>query len=177
MADYNTTADALDRMAMQQQALVDASAAFRKLGSVEQAIREVEARKKRADDEATSANDELVAIKRKITDATKLQQTKMQQAVEELNKLHIDDQAKAEALIGDAKVLAANILQEANDKASAWADGVRAQLNNTITRQKKLDADCTELEAKRASIMIDIQSAQSALDGIRDTLSKLAGVA
>jgi hypothetical protein len=177
MPDYNTMADALERMAVQQQSLTEASAAFRKLGSIETAIREANARKTAADTEAAQANEELVTIKRKIADATKLHETKMKQAVESLNKLHIDDQDKAEAMLADARIKSANILQDASDKTQAWADGVRQQLTPTLDKLKKAEADCAVLAAKQQVIVAETTDAQAKLDAVREAIGKLAGAA
>lgn len=171
--DYNQTADALDRMAVQQQAMADAAAAFRTLGSIEGATKEANA--KRADAEAArdealqeynAALDKAAEVRVHADEVRVNARNDIARAIEEANdkttKLVQDAVDRAKVIESDAKAAAEATIKKTNEDLSSAHDQLDA-----------LDVDIRTRTATRDGLIAEAEAAEKRLTAVRDAIAAL----
>lgn len=176
MMDYNQAADALDRMAVQQQAIIDASATFRALGSIEGATREAEARKVKLEQAAVLAQETLDALADKIIAADDTAEQIVSKANEEAGGIVAQANAEAESIRAAAASKAAEFKRITQEQADQLTRKVNADLDSVRDQAAALKLEVAGLREERDALVAETDREQAKLDTIRSTISKFANV-
>ena len=173
--DYNSKADALDRMAVQQMALIEVAEDFRTLGSMDGAVKQLRQENADALTTLTNTNKALLRAEQDVLDA----ESKAAQVAK-------DADAKAHDLLADAANERMKLIQDANDhadmveaqgQANALAYGESVKSEWAITKEH-LESARTEIGAariERDDINKQVADAQAKLAAVNETLRKMLG--
>lgn len=173
--DYHQTADALDRMAVQQQAMVDASAAFRALGSIEGATNEALTKRDAAVKLLAEATEALNKARQTELDITAACEAKVRAAHDKVDELMSETNAKVKSMFVDAR-------KQADDTAAAAAAQAATILQRAADDTAGLREEAAELrdelakgEAKVAAINAAADAAEARLNEIKTAIATIAG--
>lgn len=175
LSDYMTAAEAVDRLALQYQQMVLASAALRDLGRLKQIKTEAEAAQARAQEATSAAADKMAQAGETMAQA----QIEAAAIVERAN-----DQAQAK--VAEAETAASERRAEADSEASraiqaakdAGARITQAAQATLAKLQEQIDAASEDLVNKRAerdSVLSQVAEAEGQLAAARDAVRKLMG--
>lgn len=173
MTDFNQTADALDRMAVQQQAIVDAAAEFRKLGSIDSSTKALEDLNKVAQTELANTNRALAHA-----------ESRRQAAEEQAGVAREQGERKAAEIVAAAEQSAADILVAAKSEAEGvvtkaradmqrFEDDLREELRAARETLVAERAEAEKLRQEKVAIERAVGAAQSKLDEINAKLRSM----
>lgn len=174
MTDYVQTAEALRRMAVQQQALGAAADAFEALGSIDGAI-------KSANDRRTEAESLLAAAVESLARARNDELAVREQILAQL----ADANTKADRELANAHLEATQLIDAAKADADGLREAGRAEADRMIVQvnedlvsvRAELEHDqaaVRDAEEKLANLTLQADDAQKRLDATREAISKLA---
>lgn len=174
MTDYVQTAEALRRMAVQQQALCAAADAFEALGSIEGAV-------KSANDRRTEAESLLAAAVESLARARNDELLVREQISTQL----ADANTKADRELANAHLEATQLIDAAKADADSLREAGRAEANRMIVQanedlvsvRAELEHDqaaVRDAEEKLAGLNAQADEAQARLDAVRASIMKLA---
>ena len=171
--DHNTIADNLDRMAVQHQTMVEAAAAFRKLGSIDQATKEAENARAIADQAATDAARDLVNAKQDVATAKTQAAAVLEAARKEAVQILADANSDADGIVSLADDKAGKLMAEAKEQAKAKSQAAESALNPLLANLTALKSEVAALTEKRDLLNADADEAQAKLDVVREAIAKL----
>jgi chromosome segregation ATPase len=174
MADLTSIAAILDREVAKNQALMDASAALKRIGSLVNAHREVSAahaevsaklEDARAALTATQARADEVAAKAEAHAAVALQ----------IGEQHIATaKEQAAGLFATARAECDKLWAEFNRAKEAVKDDIAEEIDRLRGDQAKAEEDATEAAARLADLQAQVDATQGKLDAIRAAAQQLA---
>lgn len=175
LSDYMTAAEAVDRLALQYQNMVVASAALRDLGRFKQIKTEAEAAQAKATEMIREAGDEKARAAAELAEA----RTLASQIVADANVLAqaIRDEAESAAVARRAEADAE--ASRAIQAARASADRITGNAQETLARlQSQIDEaseDIVRLNADKDTIRLEVEAAERQLQVARDAVRNLMG--
>lgn len=173
MTDFNQTADALDRMAVQQQAIVDAAAEFRKLGSIDASTKALEEQNRASMVMLTNTNRALSVAEGKLQEAERQAGVVRELAEANAARTIADAEEKAQGILAEAKVAAELAAANGAAEAAKYAEDTKKEW--AVTREH-LENARTEIEASRKEkfeIEKSVSAAQNKLDEINTKLRSM----
>lgn len=175
MSNKIALAGSLDVLAAQYQAVINAAATLKEIGSLEQAADEARKAVEVATDETLAAKLELNVAKEDAKKAKAKVAEMLAKAAEEANGILATAHAHASGIVAEANAKAVAIDQSAVDRlAGALADvnANRARIVNEINNaQDKLDCLALDIQAKTA----EADEAQKRLDKVQAQIAKYLG--
>ena len=154
--DYTKVAEAIDRQAKTYQAIIDAAAALKEIGSLDNMAKDC---RKAAD----AARDELEKIESEVKDA---------------KRDAVKAKEKAAEIVSKANDQALELLREAEQKGQAIADGAVARAGEIVATAERKVADSTAgiagQIAQLTSVKVGLEQDVATLQGANDALKSEA---
>lgn len=175
MTNYANASDALKRLAVQYQGLMDAADAFDQLAQFESIKATAQKDAALAREDAAAAADEL-AVARSAIKAQKAKAIEMMAESKAACSGEIESaQAKALALIADANLAAAAIVDQAKREEAAALAGIAAQVDNLTTAKALLIDEGNALEAAIYVKQAEVEALEARLLKAQAQIAKLLG--
>lgn len=170
MTDFNTTADALDRMAVQQQAITDAAAAFRALGSLTGATKGLEEQNKAALVALTNTNKALALAEEKRQEAERQAGLIREQAINDGAASVERAEEDAAEILREATAAQKKLIADGEARALAYGESVKKEWAITKEHLESARAEIAAARDEKATIAKAVAEAQAKLDSINKTL-------
>lgn len=175
MTDFNTTADALDRMAVQQQAMTDAAAAFRALGSIEGTTKGLQEQNKAALVALTNTNKALAVAEEKRQEAERQAGLILEQAQDDAAAIEGRAEEDAAEVRREATATHKKLIADGEAKALAYGEAVKKEWAITKEHLESARAEIAAAREEKAAIAKEVAEAQTKLDTINKTLRDMLG--
>lgn len=170
MASKTTTAEALDRLAVQYQAVIDATAMLKEIGSLENARDEAIKARAAADDELASVKADVAREKAKVAKAKDQAEAMLIEANNAANQKIAAANAAAEQVLATANI---NVQQRISDAERAAANikaGAQAEL---VALQAKLGELRQAIEQSEQELTAKVTQAADAEKRLEQARAKV----
>ena len=174
MSKYLDAAQTLERQAVKYEALMQAAAALKEIGSLEQAAAEQQAAANTAMAAANQARSELANIMEEIEQAKHSRATKLKETDGIVAKAIFNANEQATAILAMAEAQAEKIKLDATNQAQLQANGIARQINDLNLTKTKLAGEITELQNRAQIATADAEAAEKRLATVKASIAKLA---
>lgn len=173
MSDFHQTADALDRMAVQQQAIIDAAAEFRKLGSIDASTKALEDLNKVAQTELSNTNRALAHAESRRQAAEEQAGVAREQGELAVAKMLAEAEQSAAEIRAAAKAEADGVVAKARADMQRFEDDLREELRAARESLMAERAETERLREEKVAIERAVGAAQSRLEEINAKLRSM----
>lgn len=174
MSKYLDAAQTLERQAVKYEALMQAAAALKEIGSLEQAAAEQQAAANTARQAAVNAAAELTNLVEEIEQAKIQRAAKLKETDDIVAKAIFNANEQAAAILTMAETEAGKIKDDALHQVSAEKSVIAGQINALITNRAKLAGEITELQDRARAATADAEAAENRLAKVKESIAKLS---
>lgn len=175
MSDKIKAADAINRLAQSYQAVIDAAALLREIGSLDQAKDEAVKAREVADKEAAEAKAEAKKAKDVVKKAKDDADQIIDGAVIEAKEILANADLDVERKIEDAKLRGESIISAARVMADRVTGDIATEAKRTEDRLKELQFNCSTIEASIADKLKMCDDIEARLAKAQAQVAKLLG--
>ena len=172
--NFQSASDALQRIANQQQGIVELAAAIQDLGGLANAKDELTAQVTQLRLDTADATAELLGVKGKVKDHKAFIDHSLEAAQKAADDLTAAAQASAEAIVAQANADAAKIASDAAAAQEAATVAASTQLSTLQGKIDELTAEVAAQEKAKADAEAATADAQAKYDAIKAQIAKLA---
>jgi predicted nucleic acid-binding Zn-ribbon protein len=167
-------AQTLERQAVKYEALMQAAAALKEIGSLEQAAAEQQAAANIAKQASEQARGELANLVDEI-ERIKIKRAAKIKEIEDITaKAIFTANEQASAILKMAESQAEKIKFDITNQAQSQANGIARQINDLQGTKAKLDSEITALQDRVRSATDEANAAEQRLAKVKESIAKLA---
>jgi hypothetical protein len=175
MANKLHAAEAIERLAVQYQQMIEVAEILKKIGTVEQATKEAEQAAAAARAEAAAARADADLAKADVKKAKDKAAALLDKAADDVAAMIAEGSAKAAGIEADA-ITAANVTRDqAKRQASEMLIAATAQKNQLVSDFKALSQQCVDLDNEIKAKTEEVELLESRLAKAQAQIAKLLG--
>ena len=172
MSDKIKVAEAIERQAKTYQAIIDAAAILKEIGSLEQASAETKAAAESARKEAEAAHTEAKQAKADAKAAKDKVAEMLAKAADQVLDVVADGEIKAKGIINGAELRASEIVAAAERSAADRTSGITTQIAQLTAIKGGIEQDIATLGAVADGKLKEVEALESRLAKAQAQIAK-----
>ena len=173
--DYTKVAEAIDRQAKTYQAIIDAAAALKEIGSLDNMANDCRAAAEVAREDLSKVQAEAKAAKAEVTKAKNKAGEILIKANDQALEVMREAEQKSQAIVDGASVRAGEIVATAERQAADRTAGVAGQVAQLTSTKVSLEQDVASLQDVIGRKQIEVEDLEKRLAKAQAQIAKLLG--
>lgn len=171
--DYTKVAEAIDRQAKTYQSVIDAAAALKEIGSLENAAKDYRKAADAALADLDAAKEEVKKVKAEQAKAKEKADAIVSKANDQALEVLREAEQKGQAMADAAAARAAEILSRAEQDAAMQRAGIAGQVAQLTSTKVAIEQDVATLQGVKDSLKLEAEDLEKRLSKAKAQLEKL----
>lgn len=172
--DYATAVDAIRRLAVQYQAMVDAADLMEQIGSVDQATKQFAAAKAKAEAELAQVKSDLAKAQKDYSVVKEDSEFNVKQAGDRAQEIITSANNEAFQITQAAKSKADQIIKDGHDQANATVASIASKVDDMKSELDRLSKEADAANQKRDAALKAAEETELRLQSVQQTIRKMA---